>query len=39
MKIAKVYVTLRESVVDPEGTAAKEALHKMGYNEVQLCIP
>ncbi|MFD0944558.1 phosphoribosylformylglycinamidine synthase subunit PurS [Savagea faecisuis] len=35
MKIAKVYVTLRESVVDPEGTAAKEALHKMGYNEVQ----
>ena len=29
-----VYVTLRESVVDPQGTAAKDALHTMGFNEV-----
>ncbi|MBM7604787.1 phosphoribosylformylglycinamidine synthase [Metabacillus crassostreae] len=31
----KVYVTLRESVLDPQGTAVKSALHSMSYNEVQ----
>jgi phosphoribosylformylglycinamidine synthase subunit PurS len=31
----KVYVTLRESVLDPQGTAVKSALHSMAYNEVQ----
>ena len=35
MTKVNVYVTLRESVVDPQGTAAKEALQKMGYNEVE----
>jgi phosphoribosylformylglycinamidine synthase len=31
----KVYVTLRESVLDPQGSAVKSALHSMEYNEVQ----
>lgn len=31
----KVYVTLRESVLDPQGSAVKSALHSMDYNEVQ----
>ncbi|KUP09223.1 phosphoribosylformylglycinamidine synthase [Bacillus coahuilensis m2-6] len=31
----KVFVTLRESVVDPQGTAVQKALHSMGYKEVQ----
>ena len=35
MTKVNVYVTLRESVVDPQGTAAKEALQNMGYNEVE----
>lgn len=30
-----VYVTLRESVVDPQGIATKEALQTMGYTEVE----
>jgi phosphoribosylformylglycinamidine synthase PurS subunit len=34
MNKVKVYVTLRESVLDPQGTALKGALHTMGYNEV-----
>lgn len=34
MTKVNVYVTLRESVVDPQGTAAKDALHKLGYSEV-----
>lgn len=34
MKKVKVYVTLRESVLDPQGTALKGALHTMGYSEV-----
>lgn len=35
MTKVNVYVTLRESVVDPQGTAAKEALLNLGYNEVE----
>ncbi|KYD29115.1 phosphoribosylformylglycinamidine synthase subunit PurS [Geobacillus sp. NFOSA3] len=31
----KVYVTLRESVLDPQGTAVKGALHSLSYKEVQ----
>ncbi|MBK3497374.1 phosphoribosylformylglycinamidine synthase subunit PurS [Viridibacillus sp. YIM B01967] len=34
MKKVKVYVTLRESVLDPQGSAVKGSLHTMGYNEV-----
>lgn len=35
MTKVNVYVTLRESVVDPQGIAAKEALQTMGYQEVE----
>jgi phosphoribosylformylglycinamidine synthase PurS subunit len=31
----KVYVTLRESVLDPQGTAVKSSLHSLSYKEVQ----
>ncbi|PFH83257.1 phosphoribosylformylglycinamidine synthase subunit PurS [Bacillus sp. AFS088145] len=31
----RVFVTLRESVLDPQGNAVKNALHSMNFNEVQ----
>ncbi|ARW37856.1 phosphoribosylformylglycinamidine synthase subunit PurS [Bacillus sp. L381] len=31
----KVYVSLKESVLDPQGNAVQHALHSMTYNEVQ----
>ncbi|WP_219375531.1 phosphoribosylformylglycinamidine synthase subunit PurS [Bacillus mycoides] len=31
----KVYVTLRESVLDSQGTAVKGALHSLSFTEVQ----
>lgn len=31
----KVFVTLRESVLDPQGNAVKGALHSLSYPEVQ----
>ncbi|MDM5197148.1 MULTISPECIES: phosphoribosylformylglycinamidine synthase subunit PurS [Fictibacillus] len=31
----KVFVTLKESVLDPQGSAVKGSLHRMEYNEVQ----
>lgn len=31
----KVYVTLKESVLDPQGSAVKNALHTMSYKEVE----
>ena len=31
----KVYVTLRESVLDPQGNAVKGALHSLSFNAVQ----
>lgn len=31
----KVYVTLRESVLDPQGTAVKGALHSLSFTEVE----
>lgn len=34
MKKVKIYVTLRESVLDPQGSAVMGALHTMGYDEV-----
>lgn len=30
----KVYVTLKESVIDPQGTAAKKALQTLQYKEI-----
>lgn len=35
MTKVKVYVTLRESVVDPQGIATQEALQTMGFNGVE----
>lgn len=34
MRKVKIYVTLRESVLDPQGSAVMGSLHKMGYGEV-----
>ena len=31
----KVFVTLRESVLDPQGTAVKSSLHSLSYKEVE----
>ncbi|GAA0345112.1 phosphoribosylformylglycinamidine synthase subunit PurS [Bacillus carboniphilus] len=30
----KVYVTLRESVLDPQGTAVKNSLHTLSFSDV-----
>jgi len=35
MHKAKVFVTLRESILDPAGTAVKGSLHKLGFEEVK----
>lgn len=35
MKKVKIYVTLRESVLDPQGSAVMGSLHKMGYSQVE----
>ena len=32
---AKVYVTLKESVLDPQGVAVANCLHTLGYKEVE----
>ncbi|WP_027417438.1 phosphoribosylformylglycinamidine synthase subunit PurS [Aneurinibacillus terranovensis] len=31
---AIVYVTLKESVLDPQGNAVKSSLHSLGFDEV-----
>ena len=31
----KVYITLRESVLDPQGAAVQQSLHSLTYNEVR----
>jgi phosphoribosylformylglycinamidine synthase PurS subunit len=31
----KVYVTLRESVLDPQGVAVKSALHTLNFSEIE----
>lgn len=35
MKKVKIYVTLRESILDPQGSAVQGSLVKMGYGEVE----
>ncbi|MEG0385864.1 MULTISPECIES: phosphoribosylformylglycinamidine synthase subunit PurS [Solibacillus] len=35
MKKVKIYVTLRESILDPQGSAVKGSLTQIGYEEVQ----
>ncbi|MFX3636345.1 MAG: phosphoribosylformylglycinamidine synthase subunit PurS [Candidatus Pristimantibacillus sp.] len=31
---ATIYVTIKENVLDPQGTAVQGALHTMGFNDV-----
>lgn len=31
----RVYITLRESVLDPQGSAVRSSLHALTYNEVR----
>ncbi|MDR1521961.1 MAG: phosphoribosylformylglycinamidine synthase subunit PurS [Streptococcaceae bacterium] len=31
----KVYVTYKESVLDPQGEAVKGAIHRLGYSEIK----
>jgi phosphoribosylformylglycinamidine synthase PurS subunit len=31
----KIFVTLKESVLDPQGSAVKDSLHRLSYNEVE----
>ncbi len=33
-KTARVYVTLKRGVLDPQGSAVNRALHAMGFGEV-----
>ncbi|MDX9702975.1 MAG: phosphoribosylformylglycinamidine synthase subunit PurS [Candidatus Auribacterota bacterium] len=33
--VANIVVTLKPSVLDPQGNTVKEALHSMGYNSVE----
>ncbi|NLY78786.1 MAG: phosphoribosylformylglycinamidine synthase subunit PurS [Lysinibacillus sp.] len=35
MKKVKIYVTLRESVFEPQGAAVQKSLVETGYNEVE----
>ena len=32
---AEINVTLRKSLLDPKGKAAREALHQLGYHAIQ----
>ncbi|BAK14901.1 phosphoribosylformylglycinamidine synthase, PurS component [Solibacillus silvestris StLB046] len=34
MKKVKIYVTLKESILDPQGFAVQGSLQKIGYGEV-----
>ena len=34
MKKIKIYVTLRESILDPAGTAVKGSLNNLGFSQV-----
>ncbi|MBM7646608.1 phosphoribosylformylglycinamidine synthase [Scopulibacillus daqui] len=35
MKKVKIYITLRESVLDPQGQAVMDSLHNMSYEDVK----
>lgn len=34
MYLVKVYVTYKESILDPKGEAVKKAVHQMGYETI-----
>lgn len=35
MYFVKVYVTYKDSVLDPQGEAVKKAVHRMGYETIE----
>ena len=35
MQQVKVYVTYKDSVLDPQGEAVKGAVHRMGYTQIE----
>lgn len=35
MYFVKVFVTYKDSVLDPQGEAVKGAVHRLGYNEIE----
>lgn len=35
MFLAKVYVTYKESILDPKGEAVKKAIHQLAYDTVE----
>ncbi|EOT29718.1 phosphoribosylformylglycinamidine synthase subunit PurS [Enterococcus saccharolyticus] len=35
MYFVKVFVTYKESVLDPQGEAVKGAVHRLGFNEIE----
>lgn len=35
MHVAKIYITLKKSVLDPQGITIKHALESMGYSDVK----
>ncbi|GCF94539.1 phosphoribosylformylglycinamidine synthase subunit PurS [Enterococcus florum] len=35
MYFVKVYVTYKDSVLDPQGEAVKGAVHRLGYQEIE----
>ncbi|WP_165006093.1 MULTISPECIES: phosphoribosylformylglycinamidine synthase subunit PurS [unclassified Enterococcus] len=35
MYFVKVYVTYKDSVLDPQGEAVKKAVHRMGYQAIE----
>ncbi|QDP39234.1 phosphoribosylformylglycinamidine synthase subunit PurS [Radiobacillus deserti] len=35
MKKVKIYITLKEGVLDPQGKAVQTSLNTLGFNEVQ----
>lgn len=35
MYFVKVYVTYKESVLDPQGETVKKAVHRMGYDAIE----
>jgi len=35
MYIAKIYITLKKGILDPQGKAVNNALHSIGYSQVK----
>lgn len=35
MILAKIHVTLKQSVLDPQGSTVTKSLHALGYDEVE----